>query len=362
MVSDAFGIFQKQSRWEWKMANIHGVAKRAGVSKSTVSLVLNNSPLVKPDTRELVEAAIEELGYVPSSNARGLRNQKTNSLGIVILTEEEGGTGYDMDRFAGLCNYNIADGIYQGLSGSRYSVATEYISLKKACKSLPKMVEDRRVDGVFVVGSFFDVDLIPRIQACGIPTVAVGIGYPGAETAAVVADPAEGSYIGVKNLLENGHRAICYLNCPRIFRSSKDRAKGAQKAFEEFSGQLEKSWILYTDRNNGLSGYETFGRFWESGERPDAIFAANAPLALGAMHYMREKGIRVPEDVSVLVYEDSVLCGYHTPSLSAVNIQKEKMGYRAAARMLNLLGNANKEQDFETLEPRVVERESVCRR
>ena len=154
------------------MANIHDVAKRAGVSKSTVSLVLNHSPLVKEDTRELVEAAIEELGYVPSSNARGLRNQKTNSLGIVILTEEEGGTGYDIDQFAGLCSYNIADGIYQGLAGSRYSVATEYISLEKASKSLPKMVEDRRVDGVFVVGSFFDVDLIPRIQACGIPTVA----------------------------------------------------------------------------------------------------------------------------------------------------------------------------------------------
>ena len=313
------------------MANIHDVAKRAGVSKSTVSLVLNHSPLVKEDTRELVEAAIEELGYVPSSNARGLRNQKTNSLGIVILTEEEGGTGYDIDQFAGLCSYNIADGIYQGLAGSRYSVATEYISLKKATHSLPKVVEDRRVDGVFVVGSFFDVDIIPRIQACGI-------------------------------LLEKGHRSICYLNCPRIFHSSKDRTKGAQKAFEEYAHQLEKSWILYTNRNNGLSGYETFARFWESGERPDAIFAANAPLALGAMQYMREKGIRVPQDISVLVYEDSVLCGYHVPSLSAVNIRKEKMGCRAAVQMLCLLGNTELESDCETLTPYIVERGSVLQR
>ena len=344
------------------MANIHDVAKRAGVSKSTVSLVLNNSPLVKPDTRELVEAAIEELGYVPSSNARGLRNQKTHSLGIVILTEEEGGTGYDVDRFAGLCNYNIADGIYRGLDGSRYSVATEYISLNKASRALPKMVEDRRVDGVFVVGSFFDVDLIPRIQACGIPTVAVGIGYPGAETVAVVADPAEGSYIGVKNLLEKGHRAICYLNCPRIFRSSKDRVKGAQKAFDEYAHQLEKSWILYTDRNNGLSGYEAFARFWESGERPDAVFGANAPLALGAMRYMREKGIGVPEDVSILVYEDSVLCGYNTLGLSAVNIQKEEMGCRAAVRMLCLLENVDRDPECETLTPYIVERGSVRQR
>ena len=344
------------------MANIHDVAKRAGVSKSTVSLVLNHSPLVKEDTRELVEAAIEELGYVPNSNARGLRNQKMNSLGIVILTEEEGGTGYDIDQFAGLCSYNIADGIYQGLAGSRYSVATEYISLKKASNSLPKVVEDRRVDGVFVVGSFFDVDIIPRIQACGIPTVAVGIGYPGEETAAVVADPAEGSYIGMKHLLEKGHRSICYLNCPRIFHSSKDRTKGAQKAFDEYADRLEKSWILYTNRNNGLSGYETFARFWESGERPDAIFAANAPLALGAMQYMREKDIRVPQDISVLVYEDSVLCGYHVPSLSAVNIQKEKMGCRAAVQMLCLLGNTEQEPDCETLTPYIVERGSVLPR
>ena len=75
------------------MANIYDVAKKAGVSKSTVSLVLNNSPLVKPDTRELVMAAIQELGYVPNSNARCLRNQKMISLGSVILTEEQRGTG-----------------------------------------------------------------------------------------------------------------------------------------------------------------------------------------------------------------------------------------------------------------------------
>lgn len=329
------------------------------MSKSTVSLVLNNSPLVKPDTRELVEAAIEELGYVPNSNARGLRNQKMNSLGIVILTEEDAGTGYDFDHIAGLCNYNIADGINQGLSGSRYSVATEYVSLEKARKSLPKMVEDRRVDGVFVIGSFFDVDIIPRIQACGIPTVASGIGNPGEDTAAVVADPAEGSYIGIKHLLEKGHRSVCYLNCPKIFRSSKDREKGAQIAFDEYASRLDKSWILHTDRNNGLSAYETFARFWESGERPDAVFAANAALALGALRFMREQGIRVPEDVSLLVYEDSVLCGYHVPGLSAVNIQKEKMGSRAAVQMLCLLGNTEQELDRETLTPYIVERESV---
>ena len=341
------------------MANIHDVAKRAGVSKSTVSLVLNHSPLVKPDTRELVEAAIADLGYVPNSNARGLRNQKMNSLGIVILTEEGGGTGYDLDRFAGLCNYNIADGIYQGLAAAPYSVATEYISIRDARTRLPRIVQDRRVDGVFVVGSFFENNLISRIQKCGIPTVAVGIGTPCEETAAVLADPEEGSYIGVKYLLEKGHRSVCYLNCPQIFRSAKDRTRGARRALDAYSSRLKDSWILYTDRNHGLSGYETFARFWESGARPDAIFAANAPLALGALRYLQEKGIRVPEDVSLLVYEDSVLCGYYAPGLSAVNIQKEKMGSRAAVQMLCLLGNAEQEPDQEVLRPYIVERESV---
>lgn len=346
------------------MANIFDVAKRAGVSKSTVSLVLNHSPLVKPDTRELVMNAIEELGYVPNSNARGMRNQKMNSLGIVILTEEQGGTGYDIDQFAGLCNYNIADGIYQGLAGARYSVATEYFSLKDAQVSLPKIVQDRRVDGVFIVGSFFDVKLFSRIQQCGIPTVAVGIGSPDEETAAVVADPAEGSYVGMRHLLETGHRSICYLNCPRIFRSAEDRARGVNAALQEYEGSVKEKWILYTQKNNGLSAYDTFRHFWESGARPDAIFAANAPLALGALRYLREAGVRVPEDISLLVYEDSVLCGYHAPSLSAVNIQKERMGRRAAVTMLSLLGRPMEGQncETETLTPYIVRRESVLER
>lgn len=343
------------------MANIFDVAKKAGVSKSTVSLVINNSPLVKPDTREQVMSAIEELGYVPSSNARGMRNQKRNSLGIIVLTEEQGGTGYDIDRFAGLCSYNIADGIYQGLAGSKYSVATEYFSLKDAKVSLPRIVEERRVDGIFLVGSFFDVKLISRIQECGIPTVAVGIGSPADETAAVLADPAEGSYTGARYLLETGHRSICHLNCPRIFRSAEDRARGVQTALREYADVVREQWTLYTDRNNGLSGYETFRKFWESGARPDAVFAANAPLALGALRYLREIHVRVPEDISLLVYEDSVLCGYHTPGLSAVNIQKEKMGYRAAEVMQELLGKAPDEQDGETLTltPYIVKRDSV---
>ena len=343
------------------MANIYDVAKKAGVSKSTVSLVLNNSPLVKPDTRELVMAAIQELGYVPNSNARCLRNQKMNSLGIVILTEEQRGTGYDIDQFVGLCSYNIADGISLGLAGAEYSVATEYFSVKDAEFTLPKIVQDRRVDGVFVVGSFFDVNLISRIQKNGIPTVAVGIGYPNDETAAVIADPTEGSYIGAKHLVETGHRSICFLNCPKIFRSAVDRARGVELALEESREKIQDQWILYTEKNNGFSGYETIRSFWESGARPDAIFAANAPLALGALRYLREVNVRVPEDVSLLVYEDSVLCGYHVPSLSAINIQKEKMGRRAASLMLSLLGKSSEEQgcETETLTPYIVERDSV---
>lgn len=341
------------------MVNIHDVAQRAGVSKSTVSLVLNSSPLVKPDTKERVLAAIKELGYVPNNNARCLSNRTMNSLGIVILTEEKAAPGYDMDQLAGLCAYNIADGIYQGLSGEDYSVATEYFSIRDGADSLPKIVQNRRVDGVFVVGSFFDGALISQIQRTGIPTVAVGIGTPGVDTAAVIADPGQGFYMGMAHLLQTGHRSVCCLNCPRIFRSAQERAGGAERALRDFGGRMQNQWMLYSQKNNGMSGYETFRQFWSTGARPDAILAANAPLALGALRYLREQEVQVPRDLSVLVYEDSVLCGYHVPSLSAVNIQKEEMGRRAARMMLSLMSQGQAAPETVTLEPHLVIRDSV---
>ncbi|MBO4837627.1 MAG: LacI family DNA-binding transcriptional regulator [Clostridia bacterium] len=134
---------------------INDVAKRAGVSRSTVSLVLNHSPLVKEETRRLVEQVIHEINYVPNSNARGLSARVTSNLGVILMKDylpESTQVSYDSDQHIGLCSYNIFNGIMAGLTGTDYGLITEAFCLNADAPLLPRLVTEKRVDGLFVVG------------------------------------------------------------------------------------------------------------------------------------------------------------------------------------------------------------------
>ena len=148
------------------MPTIEDVARRAGVSRSTVSLVINHSPKVKAETRELVEKVISEINYVPNSNARGLSARVTNNLGVVFMQDYLPGTqiSYDNDQHIGLCSFNISNGIMAGLAGTDYGVITERFCSIAAPDELPRMIREKRVDGVFVVGLPFSEQFLPNLQ------------------------------------------------------------------------------------------------------------------------------------------------------------------------------------------------------
>lgn len=340
------------------MANIYDVAKKAGVSKSTVSLVLNNRQSVKPETRILVEKAIRELNYVPNNNARCLMNRTMNCLAIIILTEGRLQRDYSFNEPILITAYNISDGIYKGLSETDYSIATEYFDISRA-DELPKLIERQRVDGAFVVGSFFDGKMMEKIQATGLPTIAVGIGSQTCCRHSVISDPGEGFRIGIERLISLGHRQICCMNSTKWMLSSADRTRGAKQAMENAGLTMPDSAILYAEKNIGKSAYERFGAYWQEGNRPSAIMAANNTLAYGVIRCLHDLGVRIPEDMSIVVYDDSQLCGYHTPALSAINIQKEKMGETAAQMMLRLLADQQCAEETVSVQPFYVERDSV---
>ena len=147
------------------MPTIMDVARKAGVSRSTVSLVINKSPLVKAATRELVEQVIREINYVPNSNARGLSARTTNNLGVVFMQDYMPSTqiSYNNDQHIGICSFNISNGIMAGLAGTDYGVITERFCSIAAPDELPRMIREKRVDGLFVVGlpyseQFIEID------------------------------------------------------------------------------------------------------------------------------------------------------------------------------------------------------------
>ena len=150
------------------MATIDDVAKRAGVSRSTVSLVLNKSPRVKEATRQMVESVIAEMNYYPNSNARGLSARVTNNLGVIFMQDYLPNTtqiSYDNDQHVGLCSFNISNGIMAGLVGTDYGVITERYCSVADPEGLPRVICEKRVDGAFIVGMPYSDSFIDNMKA-----------------------------------------------------------------------------------------------------------------------------------------------------------------------------------------------------
>lgn len=206
------------------MVTILDVAEFAGVSKSTVSLVINGSPLVKAQTREKVERAIARLGYVCNNNARGLRKRETKCLGIIVAAERKCERVYSFEYETGLFSYNITNGIPLGLAGTDYGLMTERYYVYEAEGKLPDIVKNGRIDGVFLVGGLFDDNFIEKLFQKNIPTVAVGKYYDKIDC--VYPDVKNGAYKQAKYLTDRGHKNIAFINSPSAYMSSKQRLIG----------------------------------------------------------------------------------------------------------------------------------------
>ncbi|QQO11028.1 LacI family DNA-binding transcriptional regulator [Breznakiella homolactica] len=336
------------------------VAKAAGVSKSTVSLVVNGNTAIKPETRDKVLKAIDELRYVPNISARNLTTKKTNILGVVMNVENENYSSYEFDSETDIFSYDVSTGIPAGLAGSDYGILTERFCASGDKSRLPKLVLSNRVDGVFVMGGLFHDSFIQNLKKRKVACVVVGRHIPDVDS--VSPDFTQAAYLATRYLIDTGHKKILFINCPCIFPSNKDRYTGITKASKECGYPVDSKWTIDTQHNTGEGGYNAFKSCWESGIRPDGIFAANDTIALGVMRYLHERKIRVPDDVSIIGYEDSILAGYAVPPLTTINVAKARMGEESARIMLDRIRNPRQRYVSLTIPPTLVERSTVIRR
>ena len=347
------------------MATIDDVARRAGVSRSTVSLVINHSPLVKEKTRQLVEAVIAEINYVPNSNARGLSARVTNNLGVVFMQDylpTATQVSYDNDQHIGLCSFNIFNGVMAGLIGTDYGVITERFCSIAEPDALPRIVKEKRVDGLLIVGLPYSGQFLDNLRRTGLPFVMVGVGNYAEGVDSIYADPGEGTLIAAQELIATGHRDICLINCSSRVHSHNLRLNAYRESLETAGIPYRQAWNIEAISNNGRNAREAFRAFWDAGNRPDAIIAANGQSAAGAMTYLYELGVKVPDEVSIIAYEDSSVCGYATPALTSVNIRKEEMGRHAALCLLERIRDPQRPVERFAVPPYLVRRDSVRQR
>ncbi len=312
------------------MSTINDVARLAGVSSMTVSRVINNSGYISPQTRVRVEQAIAELGYVPNALARQLRSKRTKSLALVL-------TDITNPFFT-----TIARGVEDVAGASGFSVMFCNTDESEADEhEYLELLVQRQVDGVLLVPASSDGRSLELLRNHRLPAVILDRRLRTPQVDEVRCDSEAGAYQLTRYLADLGHRRIAMLTGRKTVSTSFDRVAGYSRALAEAGIELDASLIRYAELNYGgfnqSDGYRMAQQILAAAPRPTAIFAANNFIAFGAIRALREAGLRVPEDVSVVAFDDLPSEWVMDPFLTVVAQPAYEIGRRAAVLLLDRL-------------------------
>ena len=329
------------------MPTVNDVAKRAGVSPITVSRVINNSGYISDVTRERVETAIKEIGYVPNTLARGLRSKRTNTLALVV-------TDITNPYFT-----SMARGVGDVAGASNYTVIycnTDESETKE--EKYANMLAQRQVDGVLLVPACGNAKIINFLESNNISVVVLDRRVSGVNTDFVRSDSENGAYRLIKLLIGLGHEQIAVITGSKKVSTAVDRVKGYRQALVEAG--LSENELIYYGSFTQQSGYDFAKQAMLQSPRPTAIFAANNFILLGVVKALRELQLNVPDDVSVVGFDDFPESMLLRPFFTAAAQPAYEMGRIAAELLLKRISGALSEEFQEIILPiEIIEREST---
>lgn len=319
-----------QAAYDWRLEGndrkptINDIAKIAGVSKKTISRIINDSPDVKEETRLSVKTIMDELGYVPNPQARGLNFDHSFLIGLIynnpnpqyVVTTQEG----------------ILDVLK----------ATEYELLVHPCdRSTPTLVEDvknfiqrQRLYGVILTPSASeDEGLAKMLEEIGCRHIRIASVELGKPEHMLVTHDAIGAYHAAQHLIELGHKRIAYLSGRPGFRSSQERLKGLESGLQEAELSLDPEHILEGDYQF-QSGLSAVKKIFELDRPPTAIFCANDQMAAGFLQGLMRLGLRAPRDISVVGFDDFRVASNVWPRLTTVHTPTAQFARIATYRLL----------------------------
>jgi DNA-binding LacI/PurR family transcriptional regulator len=326
-----------------RLPRLEDVADRAGVSHQTVSRVINNHPNVSASTRGKVEAAIAELGYRRNTAARSLVTRRSQTIGVL---------GSEMSQYGPA---NTLLGVEQAARDAGYfvSIAALREVSREAILDATMHFLDQSVDGIVVIVPHSETLAALAEMALGIPVVAVGTQGNDA-VSGVMVDQFRGTELAVRHLIDKGHRRIGHIAGPQDWIDGVARAKGWRSALQ--SAGLDADLLVEGDWSAD-SGYQ-IGRKLAEDRTATALFVGNDQMALGLLRAFNEAGVRVPEDVSVVGFDDQPESGYFTPPLTTVRQDFKELGRRCMDVMLTAI-KEGKGPGSTVVEPELVVRKST---
>ena len=307
------------------MPTISDVAKRAGVSPATVSRVMQGAKNVRPDTREKVQRAIDELGYVPSVAAQSLRSKRTRSLALIVsdITNPFWTT--------------IARGVEDVAQRHGYSVllCNSDENLAKQHQYLDFLIS-QQVDGVIIAPYDSDARNLEKLRKRNIPTVLIDRRIQGWDVDSVLGDSVSGAISLVRHLIQLGHTRIAMLSGPATTSTAKDRIVGYCMALAEAGIPVDPA-LIKSGEYKHASGEELIDELLDEGLEPTAVFAANNALAMGVVSSLGKRGSRIPQDMALVSFDDLPNTSRLLPFLTVVAQPVYELGVNAAQLLLSRL-------------------------
>jgi LacI family transcriptional regulator len=332
-------------------STIRDVARAAGVGQATVSRVLNNSGYVKPETRERVLQAAKELGFVPNQVARSLVRKSTATIGLVI-------PDITNPFFPA-----VTRGVEDAASESGYTVFLCNTDNDPAMEAQDvQKLRERMVDGLIFVGATNRHNLVETLIADGVPVVVTDRQLLDLDVDSALVDNTAGARSACRHLVELGHTRIAHVAGHNLTRTGQDRLAGYRLALEEASIPFDDALVAWGDFTLD-SGYRAAQVLLGRSPRPTAVFAANDLMALGVLRAALAAGLSVPEDLSVVGFDDIQLAELVQPALTTVRQPAYEMG-RIAMCMLRerIAGSACEGGRHHTFQPELVVRGTTRRR
>ncbi|MFS1876534.1 substrate-binding domain-containing protein [Enterovibrio norvegicus] len=337
------------------MATIKDVAKRAGVSVATVSRVINLSPQTRPDTVESVKSAMKELGYRPNAAARTLVSKKSLAIGVVVADVS--------DPFFGTLVKHVDTMALQ--QGHHLLIGNGYHKKEREKQAIESLIQNQV--GAFIIHSkALDDDTLLAYAAENEAMVFINRLIPGLEDRCIHLDNYRGAYLATEHLIQQGHKAIACISSNHDIEDSQQRRRGYLDALKAHGlGQHDCSretlgWIA-TGWPDEQGGEDAMLKLLKDSKQITAVFCYNDVMAAGAITAITDNAYRVPEDISVVGFDDSHIARYLHPKLTTVRYPIEEMAAQAAELAISLSNNKQSLATNGGYKPTLVRRQSVQR-
>ncbi len=327
------------------------VARRAGVSRTTVSFVLNNVPGVRisEETRQRVLQAAKELEYYPNAAAQSLARQQSCTLGLVLCQPP--------DRvFADAFLPQVMRGIGHVTEEYGFRLLLQYVEDVTRPDAYIRLVRQRHIDGIILSGPRSDDEQLLRLREEEFPVVLLGQ-LPGSDIPFVDVDNVGGARQATEHLIRLGYRRIaCITNAPPAYTASQQRLEGYRQALEAHGLRYDPLLVRYGDFREE-SGYAAMTSLLDV-QRPEAVFVASDLVAFGVLEAVKLRGLRVPQDIAVVGFDDVPVARYVDPPLTTVRLPAYELGANAARLVLQLITGEEPKTTAVLLQATLVVRES----